>query len=64
MEKTMSAPLLTRDQVKALRSDNVVADDALTLDDLGIEATPMKMILPGYLSRYRKGGRFADIENA
>lgn len=64
MEKTMAAPLLTRDQIKSLRSDNVVPEGALTLLDLGLTPTPMGMILPTYLSRYKKGGRFADIEAA
>ncbi len=51
-------PLLTRDQVKLLRRDNVVGDDALTLADLGIRPTAVEVILPTYLDRFRKGGRF------
>lgn len=46
-------PLLTRDQVRLLQRDNVVAAGALTLADLGIEATAAEFILPEYLSRYR-----------
>ncbi len=46
-------PLLTRDQVKLLKRDNVVGDGALTLGDLGIEATAAEFILPDYLSRHR-----------
>lgn len=64
MEKMMPTPLLTRDQIKSLRSDNIVNDEALGLSDLGVTPTPMRTILPTYLSRYRKGGRFADIETA
>ena len=52
-------PLLTRDQLAQLRSDNVVAEDALTLADLGIEPTAAEVILPTYLERFRVGGRFA-----
>jgi uncharacterized protein YbjT (DUF2867 family) len=46
-------PPLTRDQVRLMETDNVVAAGALTLHDLGIEATPVEAIVPGYLSRYR-----------
>lgn len=51
-------PLLTRDQVQLLKKDNVVADDALGLEDLGITATAIEVILPNYLDRFRPGGRF------
>lgn len=52
-------PPLTRDQVKLLESDNVVAADALTLADLGIKAPhSVEVIIPTYLERYRPGGRF------
>ena len=53
-----NAPV-TRDQLKQLKTDNVVAADALTLNDLGIEATPVDLIVPEYLARYQPGGRFA-----
>ncbi|GLR65828.1 3-beta-hydroxy-Delta(5)-steroid dehydrogenase [Acidocella aquatica] len=46
--------LLTRDQVKLLQSDNVVSDDAPGLSTLGIIPTPMDMIVPRYLARFRK----------
>lgn len=49
----MPTPLITRDQVKLLKYDNVVDRDANTLADLGIAATPVEMIVPNYLSRYR-----------
>lgn len=51
-------PPLTRDQVTLLRQDNVVSPGALTLADLGIEATSVETIIPGYLDKYRSGGRF------
>jgi uncharacterized protein YbjT (DUF2867 family) len=51
-------PLLTRDQVELLKSDNVVGDDAAGLADLGIEATPCDIVLPTYLDRFRPGGRY------
>jgi NADH dehydrogenase len=49
--------LLTTDQVKQLGRDNVVAPGAPGLADLGIAATPMGLVLPSYLARYRPGGR-------
>ena len=50
-------PPVTRDAMKSLREDNVVAEDALTLSDLGISVTSAEAILPTYVHRYRKGGR-------
>ena len=46
-------PLLTRDQVRLLKRDNVVSVGALTLADLGIEAAAAEAILPTYLHVYR-----------
>ena len=54
----MPKPLLTRDQVAQLKVDNVVAEGAPTLADLGIEATAAEVILPTYLGRFRVGSRF------
>lgn len=48
--------LLTRDQLKMLARDNVVASDALGLSDLGISPTAVEQIVPEYLRRYRAGG--------
>jgi NADH dehydrogenase len=42
-------PPLSRDQVKLMKTDNVVSADALTMIDLGIEPTPVATILPMYL---------------
>lgn len=55
-------PLLTRDQVTQLRSDNVVSGDHPTLADLGIEATAAEVILPQSLEAYRRGGRYATVQ--
>jgi len=54
----LPVPPLTRDQVTLLRRDNVVASGALGLSDLGIAPTSVESIVPTYLARYRKGGRF------
>jgi NADH dehydrogenase len=47
---------LTPDQLLMLSKDNVVAPGALGLADLGIVATPVELVVPGYLSRYQPGG--------
>lgn len=57
-------PPLTRDQVALLRSDNVVGGDLPTLEDLGIEPTAAEVILPTYLDRFRRGGRFSHTNFA
>lgn len=54
-------PLLTPDQVKLLRHDNVVAPTALTLADLGITPTTVEAELPAYLWRFRAKGEYADL---
>jgi len=47
---------LTPDQVRLLKIDNVVAPDAATLADLGVVPTTVEVVVPGYLSLYRRGG--------
>ncbi len=56
--------LLTRDQVRQLRRDNVAADDAPGFDTLGITPTHMHAILPEYLWRYRPSGQYSDIQKS
>jgi uncharacterized protein YbjT (DUF2867 family) len=55
-------PLLTRDQVLMLKTDNVVSDQAksagLTLEGLGIAPESVESIVPSYLYRFRKAGQF------
>ncbi len=46
---------ITRDQVKLLRKDNVRSGEYPGLDDLGIQATALELIVPTYLQRYRRG---------
>lgn len=56
--------LLTRDQVEQLRSDNVVAEDARGLADLGIEPVAMAAIVPEYLWRFRPSGQYLAIKES
>ena len=53
-------PVLTSDQVRLLRSDNVVAAGAPGLAALGITPTPVEAVAPSYLWRFRSGGQFAE----
>lgn len=54
--------MLTRDQLKNLAVDNVVADDAKGFADLGIEPTSMTSVLPEYLWRFRPSGQYDAIK--
>jgi uncharacterized protein YbjT (DUF2867 family) len=56
--------VITRDQVKSLRQDNVVAAGAKGLADLGITPTAMEAVLPEYLWRYRPSGQYAAIKDS
>jgi len=49
----LPVPPLTRDQVELLKRDNVVAEGARTLADLGVTPTPIELVVPDYLARYR-----------
>ncbi len=41
-------PLPARDQVALMKRDNVVAKNALSLEDLGVSATALEDVLPQY----------------
>lgn len=55
-------PPVTSDQVKQLRTDNVVSGQHPGLAELGVAPTTLEAVLPTYLYRYRKGGQYADQE--
>jgi NADH dehydrogenase len=57
----MPKPLLTPDQVRMLRHDNIVSPTAHTLKDLGIIPTTVEAEVPSYLWRYRAKGEYADL---
>jgi len=57
----LGPPPITGDQVELLKTDNIVADDALGLADLGVtELESVEAIVPKYLYRYRPYGEFSE----
>ncbi|WP_170326052.1 complex I NDUFA9 subunit family protein [Ruegeria arenilitoris] len=56
--------ILTRDQLKNLRRDNVVSEGAKGFDDLGIEPATLESVLPDYLWKFRPAGQYDDIQNS
>ena len=53
-------PILTIDQVRLLKKDNVVSPTAAGLADLGITPTSVEAVVPSYLWRYRPRGEYAE----
>ena len=53
-------PFLTRDQVKNLKVDNVVAEDAAGFEAFDIKPSTIEAIVPSYLAKYRKHGQFYE----
>ena len=49
---------MSRDQWTLLKAGSVVGEDALTLEDLGIDARPLGLFLDKWMTRYRRFGRF------
>lgn len=60
--RLVSNNVLTRDQVKSLRHDNVVSEEAKGLTDLGIAPTPFSAVVPDYLWRFRPSGQYDAIK--
>ncbi|MFT3690651.1 complex I NDUFA9 subunit family protein [Paenirhodobacter sp.] len=58
----VSNKLLTRDQLRGLKVDNIVSPDAQSFDTLGIVPTAMGAVLPDYLWRFRKSGQYEAIK--
>lgn len=56
--------ILTRDQVRNLRRDNVVGEGRMGFPELGIEPTGMGPVLREYLWRYRPSGQYSDIKDS
>lgn len=57
-------PILTMDQVRLLKRDNVVPATAAGLSDLGITPTSVEAVIPSYLWRYRAKGEYSDQREA
>ena len=55
---------LTRDQVRQLARDNIVAEDARGFADLGITPVSMEAVLPDYLWRFRASGQYATMKDS
>lgn len=53
-------PLVTSDQVKLLKADNVPSRGSKGLAALDVPSTAVEAVLPTYLWRFRKGGQFAQ----
>ncbi|MBK8159940.1 MAG: complex I NDUFA9 subunit family protein [Rhodospirillaceae bacterium] len=51
-------PLLTVDQVRLLKKDNVVTAGALGFKELGLTPTALEAVLPTYLDKYRPLGYY------
>jgi NADH dehydrogenase len=56
--------ILTRDQVRNLKRDNVVTGTTRTFADLGIEPTALDSVLSSYLWRFRPTGQYDDITDS
>lgn len=56
--------LITRDQVKLLARDNVVAPGARGLAELGVTPTAMDAILETYLYSYRRNGQYSAMDES
>nr|WP_321454881.1 complex I NDUFA9 subunit family protein [uncultured Cohaesibacter sp.] len=61
-EKLPMRPVLTRDQVTLLKSDNVVSEEAIaagrTFEGIGISPVAVEAIIPTYLWSYRPSGQY------
>lgn len=60
----ISNGVLTRDQLRNLRRDNVVADDAKGFADLDITPVAMESVLPEYLWRFRPSGQYDALQKS
>ncbi|MDG1351831.1 MAG: complex I NDUFA9 subunit family protein [Sulfitobacter sp.] len=56
--------MVTRDQVRNLQNDNVVAEGAQGFAQLGIEPVAMTSVLPEYLWRFRPSGQYDAIKES
>jgi len=64
MMSLVANSILTRDQVRMLRHDNVVSEGASGFAELGIAPVAMESVLPDYLWVYRPSGQFSAIRDS
>lgn len=64
MMSLVANSILTRDQVRMLRHDNVVSEGANGFAELGITPVAMESVLPEYLWVYRPSGQFSAIRDS
>ncbi|WP_321337322.1 complex I NDUFA9 subunit family protein [uncultured Cohaesibacter sp.] len=61
-EKLPMKPVLTRDQVKLLKRDNVVSEQAIldhrTFEGIGLTPVAIESVIPSYLWPYRPSGQY------
>ena len=62
LQLLLRAAVLTPDQVRLLKKDNVVGPTAAGLADLGITPTSVEAVIPSYLWRYRARGEYAPTQ--
>ncbi|MGH1412752.1 MAG: complex I NDUFA9 subunit family protein [Pelagimonas sp.] len=55
---------ITGDQVRSLKSDNIVTEGAQGFADLGIKPVDLETMLPEYLWRFRPSGQFDAIKDS
>jgi NADH dehydrogenase len=60
--QVLPKPLLTMDQVRLLKKDNVVASTAPGLAELGITPTSVEAVVPSYLWRFHPKGEYASAQ--
>jgi len=56
--------ILTLDQIRQLRQDNIVTGKTKTFADLGIVPVSSEAVTPDYLWKYRPSGQYAAVKNS
>ncbi|WP_323776966.1 complex I NDUFA9 subunit family protein [Leisingera sp.] len=56
--------VLTRDQLRSLKADNVVSEGAKGFGDLGITPVTVGSVLPDYLWKFRPSGQYDEMTSS
>ena len=59
----MPTPIITRDQLKLLKTDNITDSKAKTFYDLEIQPKSIEEIVPLYLERYKEDNLSNEDKN-